>query len=309
MMTRQGRIHYHKTDNPYPLEMIQQAIPALEYLNLFSGLTSWQVCKLLFLNQTNSLGQIRSDEGAKRATNRECLRRLKDLGLVRVKPIPRLDNPLTKWELNHLTPRGYETLKTHRESLGLATLPFRRPENLTYQTINPHSMSIKDALISVVANAPANHLEVEVVLDDMAIRSMRKSGQLDWPMEPDFVVILKYGEKRWVLFGEVDMATESVVSPRANSWSTKIGKYKTWSAAMRQNDPWLGQFSQPDVMVIAPSVRRMYSLLEATRQAGGRSAYWFTTTEYLEPPYSFLGEVWQRIGLQGYYSPTERFVS
>jgi hypothetical protein len=88
----------------------------------------------------NRDGVVRSLEAAKRATNRECLRRLKDAGLVAVKPMARLDNPLTKWELNHLTPAGYRALVAHREAHGLDTLPYRPPANLTYQTMTPHTM-------------------------------------------------------------------------------------------------------------------------------------------------------------------------
>ncbi len=62
-------------------------------------------------------------------------------------------------------------------------------------------------------------------------------------------------------------------------------------------------------MVITPSDRRLANLLETTRMVGGRTSYWFTTQELILPPYSFFGSVWQRIGLDGYYSPTERFAS
>lgn len=55
--------------------------------------------------------------------------------------------------------------------------------------------------------------------------------------------------------------------------------------------------------------RRLPNLMQITGERGGRSAYWFTTTEFLEPPYSFFDQVWKRIALPGYYSPTERFAS
>ena len=307
-MTRQGRIHFHKTDNPYPLEMIQQGIEALEALHRFPALTSWQVCKLLFLARPNSQGAPRGEVAAKRAVNHYCLRRLKDRGLVKVKAIPRLDNPMAKWEMNYLTKSGHDLLVSYRQNLNLATSPYR-PVSLSYQTINNHSMTIIDAAVSALAYASLSGLGVDVYLDHLTIRSMSKTHALDWPMEPDALLVFSYGPVRRAFFLEADMGTESVDSTRANSWRTKMEKYRHYSSALRQTDPLLHHLPQPDVMVITPSDRRPANLLETTRMVGGRTSYWFTTQELILPPYSFFGSVWQRIGLDGYYSPIERFSS
>ncbi len=306
---RQGRIHYQRVDNPYPLEMIQQGMPTLELLSRFPALTSWQVCKLLFLNQPNKDGVLRGENAARRVTNHYCLRRLKDLGLVKTKAIPRLDSPMAKWEVNHLTEKGHRVLSEHRAVHNLATLPFRSPSNLTYQTINPHSMAVTDVGVSALGAITRAGMTMEVWLDDVAIRSLAKRGQIHWPMEPDALIIIRYGEIRQAFFIEVDMGTESVESARANSWSTKMAKYKEYFKSGRQQDPWIGSFPQPQVMVATTTDRRLLNLRESTAKSGGRSAYWFTCLELLEPPYSFFGTVWQRIGLDGYYSPTERFGS
>lgn len=307
---RQGRIHFHKHPNPYPLEMVQMGMEALNYLTIFPALTSWQVCRLLFLNRPNRHGEVRSEEAARRATNRECLRRLKDLGLVGVKPIARLDNPLTKWEMNYLTRQGHQALTQHRESLGLATLPFRNPANLTYQTINPHAVALLDVAVSAFAAAGRGGVSVEVWLDDVSIRSLSKRGQLDWPMEPDALLVLRYGDNRQALFIEVDMGTESVDSPRQNSWSSKMSRYKTYFATLRRDDPWLKDLPQPQLLTITTGgAKRLANLKDATARGGGRSAYWFAETRHLDPPFSFSGEVWQRIGLDGYHSVFSLFAS
>ena len=308
-MTRKGRIHYHKSDNPYPMEMIQQGWSALESLNRFPALTSWQVCKLLFLNTPNSQGVMRSEDAARAATNRYCLRRLKDQGLVAVKPIPRLDNPLAKWEMNYLTKQGHALLTQHRSEQGFPTTPFRSPANLNYQTINLHAMGVIDAGISAMAGAGKYGMELSVWLDDVEIRSLSKQSKLIWPMEPDALLVIAYGQTRRAFFLEVDRGTESVASARANSFSTKMGKYKHYFQSLRQVDPLLGELPQPDVMIITTSQQRLQNLQTAAAKSGGRSAYWFTTQELLEPPYNFFGVVWQRIGLDGYHSPTQRFAS
>lgn len=308
--TRQGRIHFTKVANPYPLEMIQQGYQALNYLTIFPALTSWQICKLLFLGQPNRDGVVRSEEAARRATNRECLRRLKDAGMVAVKPIPKLDNPLAKWELNYLTKSGYEAVKSHREAHSQATLPYRRPENLTYQTINPHTMALLDVGVSAYAAASRSGVIVEAWQDDSSIRSLSKRGRISWPMEPDALLVLRHGSQRQAFFIEVDMGTESVDSPRVNSWSSKIAKYQHYFAALRKDDPWLKDLPQPQLLTVTTAGDvRLRNLMEATRAQGGRSAYWFTREVYLEPPYSFSGEVWQRIEHEGYHSIHSHFSS
>lgn len=307
---RQGRIHYTKVDNPYPLEMIQQGIPTLELLTIFPCLTSTQVARALFLGLPNSQGQARGALAAQKAANHYCLRRLKDLRLVAAKAIARVDNPLSHWEVNHLTTTGYRVLKDHRERNGQpAPLPFPHPDKLTYTTVHNHHMAVTDVGISAIAACLRQSVTIERYWDDMTIRSLSKTGKLHWPMEPDALIILRRNGHAEALLVEVDLGTESVESARSNSFSTKLSNYKTYFKSQRATDPLLGGYPQPQVLIIAPSQRRLQNLQEATAKSGGRSSYWFTTQELLQPPYSFFDGVWQRIGLDSYHSLMERFPS
>jgi hypothetical protein len=170
-------------------------------------------------------------------------------------------------------------------------------------------MGIFDACVSLYGASSRTGAVVETLLLDRDIRSLSKRGKIHWPMEPDFVLVLRLGEDRMVLMGECDNGTESIESPRVNSLSTKIDNYKLFYRQMRRGDPWLKDFAQPQTMLIFQSQQRMLNAMEMVASHGGRSAYWFTLAEYLEPPYSFLGEVWQRIGLEGHHSPTSLFMS
>ena len=214
-----------------------------------------------------------------------------------------------KWEMNYLTQRGHEVLTDHRAALGLSTTAHRNPTNLSYQSINPHAMSITDAGISAMVGARHHGYILYSWLADMEIRSLVKRDELYWPMEPDGLLILSYMGIKRAFFLEVDRGTESIQSPRANSFSSKMQKYRTYFQSLRPTDPWLKSLPQPDVMIITTSQNRLTNLLAATAQAGGRSAYWFTTQEHVEPPYNFFGQVWQRIGEAGYHSPAIRFAS
>ena len=112
-----------------------------------------------------------------------------------------------------------------------------------------------------------------------------------------------------MFFGEVDRGTESGRSPARNSWQSKMDKYKQYFASQRRDDTWFADFPQPDVMIVTDKPGRLPNLMKITGDRCGRSAYWFTTTEFLERPYSFFDQVWQRVALPGYYSPSERFQS
>ena len=170
-------------------------------------------------------------------------------------------------------------------------------------------MGIIDAGISAMVGARVNGYEVVSWLSDMDIRSLIKTDRLYWPMEPDALLVLSHNGQRRAFFLEIDRGTESGLSPRANSFSTKLGKYATYFKALRATDPWMKGLPQPDVMVITTSNQRLQNLKRITADGGGRSAYWFALAEHVEPPYNFMGSVWQRIGGEGYFTPTERFSS
>jgi hypothetical protein len=170
-------------------------------------------------------------------------------------------------------------------------------------------MAIFDAGISTYAGVQSSAVTVETFLYDNQIRSLSKRGKIQWPMEPDFVIILRYGDDRMVLMGEVDRGSEDVESTKKNSLSTKAENYKHYYTALRKTDPWLKDFPQPQTMFIFDSQRRLENAKAMIARCGGRSSYWFALSAHLEPPYSLSGEVWQRIGLDGYYSPLSLFTS
>ncbi len=281
---------------------------AMGYLGMFGGLTSWQLCKLLFLNQPNDKGVIRAESSAKTDVNRKCLTILKKQGLVKVKPIGIPGKAPAYWGMNYLTESGRKDLEKHRKSHGQAIPSYRPPAKINEETINYHSLGIRDAGISAIVGARDNHLKVVTWMDDYLVRQMSKKGLINWPMEPDGVVVVEYGDIRRVFFIEVDRGTMSGDSDKPNSWKTKMGKYKQYFQSLRYDDKWFCDYPQPDLMVIAHSERRMENLMKVTGDVGGRSSYWFTTADFMEPPFNFFAQVWRRIALPGYYTPAKQFV-
>lgn len=170
-------------------------------------------------------------------------------------------------------------------------------------------MAVLDAGVSVVAAALRKDVVVERYWDDMTIRSLIKAKRLDWKVEPDSLIVLCHGTIRRAYFLEIDRGSESVASPRENSWETKMGKYKYFFQVTRQTDPYLSQLPQPKVLTICHNPGRYDNLKRVTGNVGGRSAYGFTHAEYTLPPYSFFDQVWEFIAVPGYHSILEDFSS
>lgn len=183
---RQGRLHRKNVDNPRRLTDIERWDSTLEMLTLFPGLTAQQLGKLLFLNLPNTQNEPRATlSAAQKAANFKCLSHLKNLGLVAVKGLPRPGKLMARWELNYLTTIGYQALLDHRESLVQAPpLPYRDPAKLTPTEVDWHFMAAQDDAVSAIAAVLRSEITVERYWNDMDIRSLRKQGQLDWPMEP-----------------------------------------------------------------------------------------------------------------------------
>src|SRR5690606_13088992 len=130
----------------------------------------------------------------------------------------------------YLTQLGMEELTSHLESLGQTPPSYRPPSKISETTISHHSLGIRDAGIAAIVGARVNHLSLISWMDDGLIRSLSKKGSVNWPMEPDGVVVLEYGSLRRVFFIEVDRGSESGASDRDNSWKTKMLKYKQYFA-------------------------------------------------------------------------------
>lgn len=311
---RQPRIHFSKSPNPYSMEMIQQGEEALEALDRLRCLTSWQLCKLLFLNQPNTNGQKRGVVAAQRAVNHYCLRRLKDSGLVEVLPVMERVNrkSFTRHEVNSLTSSGRKELLSLRNRQG-DDRPLRYVTDL--KGCSPHDLLVKDLIIALEVGFRDNGVTIEALYDAHQLESLNREEQTRFgEIIPDGLVIVSTHGKRKALILEADRGTEGEEAKADNAWFWKMKRYGDYFKDRRSSDPLLARLPQPIVLsVTSKGLERMQGMLRATAKAGGKSAYWFTCRSFLEPnryapkdgdslPDAVADELWFAPGFSAYQS-------
>jgi hypothetical protein len=139
-------------------------------------------------------------------------------------------------------------------------------------------------------------------------RSKRRRDGIDWGgLEPDGLIIAEINGIKHAMLPEIDRGFQPVASNAPNSIRTKGHKYKNFFIHYRQYDPLLMDLKQPTVHFITKSKQRLETIREEIESQGGRQSYWYSTFEWIQPPYSFLGQVWEVSGREGYHSPLSIF--
>jgi hypothetical protein len=215
---------------------------------------------------------------------------LKDRGWVRLVPVFTLPKPgmLRTIEINALTPAGVEVVRELYAQAGRDIAPF------SSGVINPvpetilHDLAIRDALIFLT-----RLLEPVVPIHwfTLSTRSLIQHGHSTMTQAPDLILVA--GERQVPLLVEVDLGTESVTGPAANSWETKYARYATYLKRDYGNDPLFEGCAKPLVLVIGPGVRRSRNLASAIAGWGGQRAWWFASLDSLSPlTYQPPGRIW-----------------
>jgi len=93
------------------------------------------------------------------------------------------------------------------------------------------------------------------------------------------------GNGKSYFFLEVDLGTETLTR-----FAEKITAYKQFWKSGKYTDIY--SYKHFRVLTIAESGRRLMNLIEATRKAGGKNMFLFTTFSQIEK-HSVLGQIWQ----------------
>ncbi len=236
-----------------------------------------------------------------------CLRRLKDRELVACLPVFRHTSAGTfvRGEVNVLTAKGAQLVREHYAAVGYDPEALRwspKIREYTNQTID-HELAINDVAIAAVTAARSAGIALHDWHDDQQLHSLKASGRVRFfDFTPDGFFILETPQKRQPYFIEVDRGTESVTGRAPNTWQRKIERYGTYLKERYRDDPYFAGLPAPLVLTVTTGPERLGNLLDATRTAGGQKAYWFTTRAWIEPPYDFLGAIWQVPTIDGFLS-------
>ena len=127
--------------------------------------------------------------------------------------------------------------------------------------------------------------------------AMQREGRAHFVTVPDGFFVLEAGGTPFGHFLEIDRGTEAQASRSRpeKAWTRKIDGYGRYLTRLIAADPQFAGATQPIVLTVALSPRRLAGLLETTRTAGGGGRYWFTTAAELlggDDPATFWSPIW-----------------
>lgn len=117
--------------------------------------------------------------------------------------------------------------------------------------------------------------------NDRVLAARKRKGQLSLPTIPDALLVARNGAtgKDYPCLVELDLGTEAVTARgrMRTDFAHKIEGYLEYLGPTFRQD--FGIAAPPIVLIVVNSERRLISLRETTRKAGGRGRFWFTTLE------------------------------
>ena len=284
---------------PKPLESIQQLFPCLMALNQHRWLTNSQVSDLLFRGQISITGEERSIAAAQRAANAMCLIRLKDRELLTRLTLFRSGPSFPfAYPVNTLTATGAQLLANHFADAGRTTAIRPLTKKLPFHTMD-HEIAVRDVAIQLERASVDQGWDFIYYQGDEDFEAHKKqdySGE----MIPDGFFLIRHEGRLLPHFLEVDMGSETVVSGGSGGsittkdWQTKFTRYLDYLPRHQRDGFLSGAESNPVVLTVTTSNRRMESLRKAAVDAGCRGMFWFTTFENLRAdwPMSALNFIW-----------------
>jgi len=315
--TRQGR----RKPNPNApakrrsLEGILNGYEALEALYRYRAMEPRHVAQLLYLGHPHpTLEGVRDQKSAQQAVNRHTLSWLKGQGWVTVLDGERRSKDglrLFPEELQILTPAGFAILQEHRKALGKPPHPsYVDPAGVIFRRSYAHWKLMMEVGVSAEAALRLRGGRVTTFWDDYEIRqrARRRKDGIHWGgIEPDALIIAELNGVEHAFLPEIDRGFQPVASDADNSIRTKLIKYRDFYLTHRPNDPLLAPLRQPTVHFLSNSLERIQTIRAEVERLGGRQSYWYSTFDWVQPPYSFLGEVWQVTGREGFHDPMSFF--
>lgn len=294
---RRGRVHFDPAQaRLYEMGMILEGWETLQALHRFRCLTSWQVAKLLFLGQPNLAGQARGEAAARKAANEQCLRRLKDRQLIECRQVMlHSHGTYRRQEYLVLTEAGHQLLRDHRVARGAELPPWNPTRIQIAPEALPHQLMVSDIGIALARSAAFHHYQLEAWLDDHDLAGLQAGRQVTFPgFVPDACVALAHRNTRRLYLIEADRGTEPVASEAANSWRTKMRRYRRFVDGTWPADPFFAAQPRPLLLIVTTIPARLDHLRAETGSVGPAARSFLTLAEWLEPPYDALHLIWRR---------------
>jgi len=206
-------------------------------------------------------------------------------------------------QANLLTLKGQRQLEALDQKFGLPSPPPRR-RGLTRRLYNlklDHKLAIRDAAIALEVACRAHGWTFSHWLDDADFRAAQQRGQIKMANQPDGFFVAAAAHRRCPLLLELDRTREQPESWRApeTAWRHRVEAYGEYLRNRCLTDRFwrrLGleplAMERPLVLTITEDDAHVAKLLEATRAAGGRGAYWHASWREITAS-GILAPIWR----------------
>ena len=281
------------------ISLTERDLQLLQTLHTARYLTTEQIQVLFYPGQGGVYGPLKS-----------CRLRLKQL--YEAKLIRRID-PWVKRGHNvsyiyALDKAGAQTLE-HEFALSIAEADWKPKSNEDNLAFMKHTLATNEVRIAVIRACAGSAIALTNWLDEREIRGeqadqvtiidpkTKKEGKT--AVIPDSAFILTKDGKRSLHWLEIDMGTVTIEARNweSKSWVKKILAYQAYqntaAVALRYGLPGMAR-----ILTITTSEARLETIKQATEQAGGKLAFWFTTFQALSSPNNNLlfSPIWHVAG-------------
>jgi hypothetical protein len=196
-----------------------------------------------------------------------------------------------------MTEKGARLLAEH-DKVSREEIPWQRHLNQVSMSHIQHLLSVNDVVISLQSDF-AEKLRQGAIskfkvipgdpdLHKLSVTFLNRDGaRYIASVIPDAVVgIIFPNNEIGMFFVEVDRATMTI-----NRWESKVAVYHEYSRSKELRDRF--HTSWFIVLTVTTSDKRILSLSERTVALGGKRAFWYTTSDKIEPG-SVLNRIWVR---------------
>ncbi len=163
-----------------------------------------------------------------------------------------------------------------------------------------HTLKLNDVRIAVELAASASGYQLMCWVDERSLRSLRErvpdpaNPSRTLPLNPDGFFALDLGDRKAMLFVELDQATmtRSRFAKKVRAYQSYRAMGKSWERFKTQNFR---------VLTVTTGEKRVANLVEATHKAGGDDHFWFTTFDRVKPDTVLTSAIWQVVRKAGVY--------
>lgn len=285
MLTDASMVSPARPTKRHTLAQIPHGEAALRALARYGYLLNPQLARLLYATDPRDFARLWD------VCNRQTLTPLRKEGWIEHVPVQH-DHVVTgnnfQDRANLLTLAGQRQLDALAAKFGLAERIHRRPglKRRIYNVKLDHKLAIRDAAIALEAMCHIHDWGFDTWLDDADFRAAAARRTIRMPNQPDGFVVITAAERRCPLFLEIDrkrQLVESFTRPET-AWKARVASYGAYLASVYLRDPFWHRvglepatMERPLVLTFTEDDTHVRGQLAATRVAGGRGSYWYTS--------------------------------